>query len=126
MFEEFLPHHNALRTSVTRDCQVARFSMRIFPRASFNSAASTFAAFRHRNYRLWFFGQLVSLIGTWMQRVAQGYLLYTLTGSVAYLGYVSFISGLPAWLFILFGGLIADRLPRRTLLVTTLTVKMIL
>src|SRR5262245_560477 len=92
--------------------------MDLFPRASFNSAASTFAAFRHRNYRLWFFGQLVSLIGTWMQRIAQGYLHYTLTGSIAYLGYVDFISGMPAWLFILFGGLIADRLSRRTLLVT--------
>ena len=126
VFEECSTHHNALRTSVTRNCQVASFYMSIFPRASFNSAASTFAAFRHRNYRLWFFGQLVSLIGTWMQRIAQGYLLYTLTGSVAYLGYVGFISGMPSWLLILFSGLIADRVPRRTLLVTTLTVKMIL
>src|SRR5262245_65648855 len=100
--------------------------MSIFTRPTLISTAGAFAAFRHRNYRLWFFGQLVSLIGTWMQRIAQGYLLYTLTGSVAYLGYVEFISGMPAWLFILFGGVIADRLPRRTLLVTTLTVKMIL
>jgi hypothetical protein len=57
------------------------------------TAPGTFAAFRHRNYRLWFTGQLVSLTGTWMQNIAQGYLLYTLTGSVAYLGLVSFISG---------------------------------
>lgn len=100
--------------------------MSIFPRASLDSAASPFAAFRHRNYRLWFFGQLVSLIGTWMQRIAQGYLLYTLTGSAAYLGYVAFASGIPAWLLVVYGGLIADRVPRRTLMVTTLSVKMIL
>jgi predicted MFS family arabinose efflux permease len=72
--------------------------MSIFTRPAFISAAGTFAAFRHRNYRLWFIGQLISLIGTWMQNVAQGYLLYTLTGSVAYLGYVGFMSGLPSWL----------------------------
>ena len=99
--------------------------MSISPRVSFNYP-SLFAAFRHRNYRLWFFGQLVSLIGTWMQRIAQGYLLYTLTGSVAYLGYVAFASGIPSWFLIIFGGLIADRFPRRILMVTTLSVKMIL
>ena len=100
--------------------------MSISPRVPFNPAAGLFAAFRHRNYRLWFFGQLVSLIGTWMQRIAQGYLLYTLTGSVAYLGYVAFASGIPSWFLIIFGGLIADRFPRRILMVTTLSVKMIL
>src|SRR5262245_37900676 len=100
--------------------------MSMFPRASFNSAESTFAALSHRNYRLWFFGQLVSLIGTWMKVIAQGYLIYTLTGSVAYLGYVGFVSGVPSWILIVFGGLIADRVPRRALLVTTLTIKMIL
>ncbi len=90
------------------------------------SAAGTFAAFRHRNYRLWFAGQLISLVGTWMQNVAQGYLLYTLTGSVAYLGYVGFMAGLPSWLLMVYGGLIADRVPRRTLLVVTQSVKMML
>jgi MFS family permease len=100
--------------------------MSISPRVSSNPAAGLFAAFRHRNYRLWFFGQLVSLIGTWVQRIAQGYLLYTLTGSVAYLGYVAFASGIPSWLLIVFGGLIADRFPRRILMVATLSVKMIL
>ncbi len=91
-----------------------------------SSVSATFAAFRHRNYRLWFIGQLVSLVGTWMQNTAQGYLVYTLTGSAAYLGYVGFISGLPSWLFMLYGGLIADRVPRRTLLVITQSVMMIL
>ena len=100
--------------------------MSIFTRPAFISAAGTFAAFRHRNYRLWFIGQLVSLVGTWMQNIAQGYLLYTLTGSVAYLGYVGFMSGLPSWLLMVYGGLIADRVPRRTLLVITQSVKMML
>lgn len=90
------------------------------------SVSNTFASFRHRNYRLWFVGQLVSLIGTWMQNTAQGYLIYTLTGSAAYLGYVGFISGVPSWLFMLYGGLIADRMSRRTLLIITQTVMMVL
>ena len=86
----------------------------------------TFSALRHRNYRLWFIGQMVSLIGTWMQGTAQGYLVYTLTGSAAFLGYVSFVSGVPTWLFTLYGGLIADMMPRRTLLIITQTVMMLL
>ena len=81
---------------------------------------------RHRNYRLWFIGQLVSLVGTWMQNTAQGYLIYTITGSVAYLGYVGFISGVPSILFILWGGVIADRVPRRTLMIITQSSMMVL
>lgn len=88
--------------------------------------ASTFSAFRHRNYRLWFVGQLVSLVGTWMQNTAQGYLIYSLTGSAAYLGYVGFISGVPSWLFMLYGGLIADRMSRRTLMIITQSAMMVL
>ena len=90
------------------------------------SVTNTFAAFRHRNYRLWFIGQLVSMIGTWMQNTAQGYLMYTITGSAAYLGYVGFISGVPSWLFMIYGGLIADRVSRRTLLIITQSAMMIL
>jgi MFS family permease len=88
--------------------------------------AQTFAAMRYRNYRLWFIGQLVSLVGTAMQSTAQGYLIYTLTGSVAYLGYVGFISGLPSLVLILYGGVIADRVPRRTLLIITQSAMMVL
>lgn len=95
-------------------------------RPSSPNAATTFAAFRHRNYRLWFFGQLISMIGTWMQSTAQGYLIYTLTGSAAYLGYVGFISGVPSWLLMLYGGLVADRVPRRTLLIITQSCMMLL
>lgn len=87
---------------------------------------NAFAAFRHRNYRLWFAGQLISLVGTWMQNVAQGYLLYTLTGSAATLGAAGFLAGAPSWLLILYGGVLADRLPRRMLLVATQAAKMVL
>ena len=90
------------------------------------SVRLTFSALKHPNYRLWFYGQLVSLVGTWMQNTAQGYLVFQLTQSPAYLGYVGFAAGLPSWLFTLFGGVIADRMPRRTLLLITQTTMMIL
>ncbi|HWQ46622.1 MAG TPA: MFS transporter [Longilinea sp.] len=80
---------------------------------------NTFSALQYPNYRLWFGGQLVSLVGSWMQSTAQGYLVYELTGSEAYLGIVTFASGLPTIIFSLYGGVIADRLPRRLLLIIT-------
>jgi MFS family permease len=86
----------------------------------------TFAAFKYRNYRLWYMGQLVSLMGSWMQITAQGYLVFQLTRSPAFLGYVGFAAGAPTWLFMLYGGVIADRLPRRTLLIYTQTAMMCL
>ena len=86
----------------------------------------TFAALRHRNYRLFFFGQLVSLIGTWMQNVAQAWLVYELTNSPFKLGVVSFCSGVPVLLFSLWAGVVADRVPKRRLLVVTQTVMMTL
>ncbi len=92
----------------------------------FLSPSGTFAAFRHRNYRLWFAGQLISLIGTWMQNAAQSYLVFTLTDSEAYLGYVSLAAGVPSILFMLYGGVIADRVPRRTLLIITEAIMMLL
>jgi MFS family permease len=79
----------------------------------------TFLSLRHPNYRLWFAGQMVSLFGTWMQMTAQGFLVYELTGSPAYLGYVGFAAGMPSWLFTLYGGVVADRIPRRRLLIFT-------
>lgn len=84
------------------------------------------AAFKYRNYRLWFVGQCVSLFGTWMQSTAQQYFIFQLTGTSKYLGYLSFASGLPAWMFMLYAGVVADRVPRRTLLVITQTWMMIL
>ena len=87
---------------------------------------ATFASLKHRNYRLWFAGQLVSLFGTWMQATAQGFLVFQLTHSPAYLGYVGFASGMPTWVLMLYGGVVADRVPRRTLLVSTQTLMMAL
>lgn len=85
----------------------------------FNTGATvqqTFAALRYPNYRLWFLGQLVSLAGSWMQTAAQGYLVFELTQSPAFLGYVGFAAGVPSWVFMLYGGVIADRIPRRTII----------
>jgi MFS family permease len=86
----------------------------------------TFAALKHRNYRLWFWGQMVSLFGTWMQMTAQGFLIFELTHSSAFLGYVGFASGIPSWLFMMYGGFIADRMPRRKLLIMTQSTMMVL
>ncbi len=86
----------------------------------------TFAALRHRDYRLWFGGQFVSLTGMWMQSAAQGFLVYQLTHSQAYLGYVGFAAGLPAWLFTLYGGVIADRVSRRRMIIATQGAMMLL
>jgi MFS family permease len=91
-----------------------------------SSASGIFISFQHPNFRLWFSGQLVSLVGTWMQSTAQGYLIYVLTGSSAYLGYIAIASGIPTWFFTLYGGVIADRISRRTLLVITQTAMMVL
>lgn len=88
--------------------------------------SQTFSSLRSRNYRLWFFGQMISLFGTWMQTTAQGFLVFQLTHSPVYLGYVAFASGLPTWLFMLYAGVVADRMPRRTLLLITQTSMMIL
>ena len=86
----------------------------------------TFSALRYHNYRLWFVGQTVSLFGTWMQRTAQAYLIFELTKSPVYLGYVGFAYGIPAWLFMLYGGVVADRFPRRKVLLGTQISMMIL
>lgn len=86
----------------------------------------TFTALKYPNYKLWFRGQMISLLGTWMQITAQGFLVYQLTHSPVYLGYIGFAAGLPIWLFMLYGGVIADRMPKRDILVITQTIMMFL
>jgi MFS family permease len=73
-------------------------------------------ALRHRNYRLFFSGQMVSLCGTWMQSVAQSWLVYRLTGSAVLLGFVGFASQIPVLIVSPLGGLAADRLNRKHIL----------
>ena len=87
---------------------------------------ATFRALRHRNFRLFFAGQLVSLVGTWMQSVAQSWLIYRLTGSAALLGAVGFASQIPVFILAPVGGIVADRFPRRTVLLVTQTSAMLL
>lgn len=83
-------------------------------------------ALRHRNYQLFFGGQFISLIGTWMQTVAQSWLVYRLTGSAALLGLVGFSSQIPVLLLAPVGGSVADRFDRRGIVVATQTTAMCL
>ncbi|MCC7417322.1 MAG: MFS transporter [Acidobacteria bacterium] len=82
-------------------------------------------AFRHRNYRLYFGGQIISLTGTWMQSVAEAWLVFRLTGSPTLLGATSFATLIPVFLFATVGGTVADRVNRRRLLIATQTVSML-
>ena len=86
----------------------------------------TLRAFRHRNYRLYFFGQIISLTGTWMQSVAQSWLVYRLTGSASMLGIVGFASQFPVFLLAPVGGSFADSHPRRRSLIVVQVSAMIL
>jgi MFS family permease len=81
--------------------------------------ARTFRSLRIRNYRLFFVGQLVSVTGTWMQTVAQSWLVLNLTGSGVALGVTVALQFLPMLLFGMWGGLLADRLDKRRLLIAT-------
>ncbi len=89
------------------------------------SLPATFRAFRHRNYSLWFVGQGISLIGTWMQTMAQQVLVYRLTGSATSLGIISFIGLVPLIPLSLWGGSITDRFPKRTIILITQSVMLI-
>jgi MFS family permease len=84
-----------------------------------------FRALRHRNYRLYFFGQLTSLAGTWMQSAAQAWLVLKLTNSSMMLGVVSFAQFLPILLVGLFAGVVIDRIDRRRMLLGTQTLLML-
>jgi MFS family permease len=82
-------------------------------------------ALRHRNFRLFFGGQTISLTGTWMTRVATGWLVYRLTGSALLLGTVSFAGQIPTFLVAPFAGVWVDRLDKRQVLVWTQTLSML-
>jgi MFS family permease len=86
--------------------------------------AGTFSALKHRNFRLFLAGQAVSLSGTWMQRVAESWLVYELTKSPLALGIIGFATRLPVIFLSLFAGVLADRLDKRKILIVTQTVAM--
>lgn len=83
-------------------------------------------ALRHRNYRLFFAGQGISLVGTWMQTMAQAWLVYRLSGSSLALGLVGFAGQVPVFLLAVFGGVVADARNRRAIMLWTQTLSMLL
>lgn len=87
--------------------------------AALDAIAFRFRALKHRNFRLFWNGQLVSLVGTWMQSVAQLWLMHRLTGSAFMLGLVTFLQFLPVLAFSLWAGVIADRADKRRFLLAT-------
>jgi MFS family permease len=86
----------------------------------------TFRALRHRNFQLFFSGQIISLVGTWMQTVAQSWLIYRITGSGALLGLLGFVGQMPIFVLSPVAGLVADRWPRQKVVIATQTSSMTL
>lgn len=87
--------------------------------------STAFRALKHPNFQLWFIGQGISLIGTWMQSVAQQVLVYRISGSASALGIVSFIQVVPLLPFALWGGTLADRVSKRNLILVTQTIMLV-
>jgi MFS family permease len=89
------------------------------------ASGSPLGALAHRNFRLFFIGQAISLSGSWMQTVAQGWLVLQLTNSPFYVGLVSAVGSLGVLLFTLYGGVVADRVDKRRTVVLTQTLQML-
>jgi MFS family permease len=89
-----------------------------------SGVSRTFSALHHRNFSLFWWGQLISLIGTWMQSIGQTWLVLELTHSALLLGVVGALQFLPILFFSIFGGVVADKFPKRTILVCTQTFAM--
>jgi MFS family permease len=110
-------HHRHHRDTETQREAVSRSQSRL---------QSSLRAFRHRDYRLFFAGQLTSLVGTWMQTVAQSWLVYRITGSATLLGVVGFASQFPIFLLSPIAGAVADTYPRRKTMIIIQTLMMLL
>ena len=95
------------------------------PRESASGLFEAFRALRHRNFRLYFAGQLTSLTGTWMQTVAQSWLVLKLTNSPLMLGLVTFANYLPILLVALFAGVVVDHVDRRRLILVAQVLMML-
>jgi MFS family permease len=87
---------------------------------------AAFRSLKHRNFQLFFSGQLISLVGTWMQSIAEAWLIYRLTGSSVLLGLLGFVSQIPIFLLSPIGGLAADRWPRQRVVISTQVASMTL
>src|SRR3989338_52179 len=92
---------------------------------SFMDFKGIFRALKHRNYRLFFGGQTISLVGTWMQQVALSWMVYRLANSVFLLGAMGFVIQIPAFILTPIAGVIADRCPRHRILVITQVLAML-
>ena len=113
--------------TTAEDYQMQRFGLSAARGATRRLRATTFSALvQHPNYRLYWLGALTSNIGTWVQMVAQGWLVYELTGSAFYLGAVGFATAIPSLFLALVGGVLADRFERRRLMLVTQTGAMLL
>jgi MFS family permease len=97
---------------------------RKLPLRPFSGLKSTLRALRHRNYRLYFGGQGISLTGSWMQQVAMGWLVYRLTGSAFYLGLVAFFAQVPVFFMAPLAGVLADRWNRMHIMLVAQTLAM--
>jgi MFS family permease len=116
---------SVLRVLPWRQVQRDAIGISVPPAEADGNSGATFRALRNRNYRLFFFGQSLSLCGTWMQTIAQAWLVLEITDSKVALGTVTMLQFLPITLFVLFAGVIADRVPKRNFLVVTQTISMI-
>lgn len=104
---------------------VAPDALFAIPRRWFARGLGTFPAFEDRNYRIYFIGQVISLAGSWVQVVAQGWLVFELTHSAFYVGFVSALSSLPVLFLGLFAGVIVDRFDVKKILYATQILPMI-
>ena len=95
-------------------------------RSYFQKVGFAFRSLSNKNFRLFFLGQLVSLMGTWIQNIALGWLVYRVTDSAVWLGVIGFAGQIPALFLTPFAGVFADRLNRRKVLIATQVIPMVL
>src|SRR5574340_910161 len=101
---------------------MATYDTQVNPEPKQTRLPGTFRALRHYNYRVWFTGQTISLIGTWMQTMAQQVLVYRLTGSATSLGMVNFMALIPLIPLSFISGSLADRVSKRKVLLISQTI----
>jgi MFS family permease len=122
-----VPSKEAIVTKANIPTSDSRMTERTKPAADARARLQAgMRALRHRNFQLFFGGQLISLVGTWMQSVAQSWLVYRLTGSGLLLGAVGFASQIPVFLFAPLGGITADRFNRQRIVIATQVASMLL